>query len=190
MSLVKETILIESIPNQFKCGMSDWIGFSVRHISFASRYRAQNAVNCSLFNDECLVVGAFFGQPGCFGPDQYRDRLSGAMAFRGEELEDRVADRSLAAPRLTYQGKNLPLLELETDPLEYRHTVLDHCHPQVPHLHAHFATDATTIARQAARMAGICCTANEILMRHGIPVAGDPVSIRRAKRGQSRRLRG
>ncbi len=101
-------------------------------------------------------------------------RTSLADGWGGSSIATAVSDILFGSPSPVRSGVNLGVLKEETV------NVVVHGHePALSEMLAAAATDPEVLARAKERgakgvtLAGICCTANEILMRHGIPVAGN-----------------
>jgi anaerobic carbon-monoxide dehydrogenase catalytic subunit len=100
-------------------------------------------------------------------------RLAVANGWGGSRIASMVSDILFGTPTPVRSMANLGILGEKTV------NVLVHGHePALSEMLAAASTDPEIIAyaRQAGAdgitLAGICCTANEILMRHGIPLAG------------------
>jgi len=101
-------------------------------------------------------------------------RLSLADGWGGSRIASMVSDILFGTPMPVRSTANLGILGAETV------NVLVHGHePALSEMLAAAANDPEVkeYAKQAGAsgltLAGICCTANEVLMRHGIPVAGN-----------------
>ena len=100
-------------------------------------------------------------------------RVSLANGWGGSRIAMMVADILFGTPTPVRSNANLGILQVDTV------NILVHGHePELSEMLAIAAQDPEIIAyaRKAGAngitLAGICCTANEILMRHGIPIAG------------------
>jgi anaerobic carbon-monoxide dehydrogenase catalytic subunit len=102
----------------------------------------------------------------------YRTAL--ADGWGGSTIATAVSDILFGSPSPVRSSANLGVLRKETV------NVVVHGHePALSEMLAAASTDPEVLSRAGERgaagitLAGICCTANEILMRHGIPVAGN-----------------
>jgi anaerobic carbon-monoxide dehydrogenase catalytic subunit len=100
-------------------------------------------------------------------------RTALADGWGGSRIAMTVADILFGSPMPVRSDANLGILKADTV------NILVHGHePELSEILAVAVQDPKLIeyARQAGAvgitLAGICCTANEILMRHGIPIAG------------------
>ena len=100
-------------------------------------------------------------------------RTSLADGWGGSRIATQVSDILFGTPSPVRSEANLGVLRKDTV------NIVVHGHePELPEMLAIAARDPAmqAYAKEAGAagitLAGICCTANEILMRHGIPVAG------------------
>ena len=101
-------------------------------------------------------------------------RLALADGWGGSRIASMVSDVLFGTPTPVRSSANLGILG------EHTVNVLVHGHePALSEMLAAASTDpeikdyARKAGAQGITLAGICCTANEILMRHGIPLAGN-----------------
>ncbi len=101
-------------------------------------------------------------------------RLALADGWGGSRIASMVSDVLFGTPTPVRSNANLGILG------EHTVNVLVHGHePALSEMLAAASTDpeikdyAKKAGAQGITLAGICCTANEILMRHGIPLAGN-----------------
>jgi anaerobic carbon-monoxide dehydrogenase catalytic subunit len=101
-------------------------------------------------------------------------RLAVANGWGGSRIASMVSDILFGTPTPVRSMANLGILGEKTV------NVLVHGHePALSEMLAAASTDPEIIAyakkagAEGITLAGICCTANEILMRHGIPLAGN-----------------
>ena len=101
-------------------------------------------------------------------------RTSLADGWGGSRIASLVSDILFGSPEPVRSQANLGVLQEDTV------NIVIHGHePELSEMLSVAARDPelSELARQAGArgitLAGICCTANEILMRHGIPVAGN-----------------
>ena len=110
----------------------------------------------------------------------YRNILKHACAtslsngWGGSRVASLVTDILFGTPTPIRSEVNLGILKKETV------NIIVHGHePELSELLAVVAQDpeikeyAKTVGAEGVTLAGICCTANEILMRHGVPIAGN-----------------
>ena len=100
-------------------------------------------------------------------------RTSLADGWGGSRIATQVSDILFGTPSPVRSDANLGVLKKDTV------NIVVHGHePELPEMLAIAARDPAIMAyakdagAAGITLAGICCTANEILMRHGIPVAG------------------
>jgi len=100
-------------------------------------------------------------------------RTALADGWGGSRIATQVSDILFGTPSPVRSDANLGVLQKDTV------NIVVHGHePELPEMLAIAARDPAILnaAKEAGAvgitLAGICCTANEILMRHGIPVAG------------------
>ncbi|MEN6317721.1 MAG: anaerobic carbon-monoxide dehydrogenase catalytic subunit [Syntrophaceae bacterium] len=100
-------------------------------------------------------------------------RTALADGWGGSRIATQVSDILFGTPSPVRSDANLGVLKRDTV------NIVVHGHePELPEMLAIAARDPAILnaAKEAGAagitLAGICCTANEILMRHGIPVAG------------------
>jgi len=109
----------------------------------------------------------------------YRNIIRGALktaiadGWGGSMIATTISDILFGTPRPVRGRANLGVLE------ENQVNVLVHGHePAFTEMLVRASRDPEIVAAAAAvgaegvNLAGICCTANEVLMRHGVPVAG------------------
>jgi anaerobic carbon-monoxide dehydrogenase catalytic subunit len=101
-------------------------------------------------------------------------RLSLADGWGGSRIASQVSDILFGTPYPVKSTANLGIMGVKTV------NVLVHGHePALSEMLAAASTDpeirayALEAGAEGITLAGICCTANEILMRHGIPIAGN-----------------
>ena len=101
-------------------------------------------------------------------------RTSLANGWGGSRIASIVSDILFGTPSPVKSAANLGVLKKETV------NIIIHGHePELSEILTAVVTDpeileyAKAAGAQGITLAGICCTANEILMRHGVPVAGN-----------------
>ncbi|MHC4607311.1 MAG: anaerobic carbon-monoxide dehydrogenase catalytic subunit [Planctomycetota bacterium] len=110
----------------------------------------------------------------------YRNILRGALktaladGWGGSMIATTAGDILFGVPKPVRARANLGVLE------EKKVNVLVHGHEPaltemlvVASRDPEIAADAKKAGAEGVNLAGICCTANEVLMRHGVPVAGN-----------------